>query len=241
MKYTKYVFVILLSLVIMIICGVNALAMETGFSTEEYHEDTVDKDTFIKNVNISMLTEEPHRNAIECFDVNENGEIAIGCGEYERKTVCIYTSDGDFKYGYSFECSGSFGIELNGDILNIYLVRSDAAISVDSTGEVKSVLEILDTTENRRYWNYFVRSTKRTIGDKEYTIKNDVGFLNILILESSYSQLVITDKNGEETIIYDVNSAQLLRMTVELIATLAFVGFVVISVIRYCIRVKRGG
>lgn len=81
-----------------------------------------------------MLADEPPQKAIKCFSVNEEGLIAIGCGNSENKTVCIYTNDGVFKYGYSFKCSGSFGIELDKSVLNIYLVRSDVAIAVNSTG-----------------------------------------------------------------------------------------------------------
>ena len=85
------------------------------------------------------MKSEPQKNPIECFSVNENGEIAIGCSDSEQKTVCIYADNGKFQYGYSFECSGSFGIEFENNNLNIYFVRSDVAIAVNQMGEVESI------------------------------------------------------------------------------------------------------
>ncbi len=98
--------------------------------------------------------------------------VAIGCGNSESQTVCIYTNDGVFKYGYSFKCSGSFGIEFDKSVLNIYLVRSDVAIAVNSVGEVESVLKnskIHPKTIPIGIIAFF--SAKREIGDTEYFLK----------------------------------------------------------------------
>lgn len=210
MKRIRYIFIAILLLILLAAGGAEILAVNTGFSTEPLSEDDIN--TLLKNVSISMLTDEPSKKAIKCFSVNEDGLIAIGYGSSENKTVCIYTNDGVFKYGYSFKCSGSFGIELDKSVLNIYLVRSDVAIAVNSAGEVEGVLKIQNTSENNAYWNNCVFSTKREIGDTEYFLKNDMGIFNLFA--SSYSQLIVTDKNGEESIIYDVNSAQISNMAV---------------------------
>ncbi len=236
MRYIRCVSTILLLLLLLINGVVEVLAMNTGFSTEALPQDDID--TFLKNINLSMLEDEPQKKAIECFDVNENGEIAIGCSDFENKTVCIYTSDGDFQYGYSFECSGNFGIEFDKSVLNIYFVRSDVAIAVNPVGEVESILKIQNTSENNAYWNNCVFSTKRKIGDVEYAIKNDMGIFNVFA--SSYSQLISTNKNGEKSIIYDVSSAQFAKMVVVFIGVLVFACLVVAVVIRQFIKLKRG-
>ena len=210
-------------------------SMNTGFSTESLSEDDID--TILKNRNISMLAEEPQRRTIDCFDVNENGLIAIGCSDHDNKTVCIYTNDGDFQYGYSFECYGSFGVELDDNILMIYFVRSDVAISINPMGEVESVLEIQNTIENNSYWNDSVYLNEREVGGNTYTIKNDMGFFNIFA--SSYSQLIITNINGEERLIYDVNSAQLKHTLVIFIYVLVFICFAVVNIIKLFIKLNR--
>ena len=180
--------------------SVDVFAMDTGFTTEPMSEE--DTNTFLKNTNISLLTREPQRKAIECFDVREDGMIAIGFGSY----VCIYSSDGVFQYGYSFETNGKIGVELNESALNIYFVRSDVAVAVNPKGEIRSVETIQNTTQNNSYWNHSVYLTKRKIGEMEYVLQNDMGPLDFFA--SSYSQLAIIEGNGKTRIIYDVNSEQ---------------------------------
>lgn len=235
MKFIRHAFVIILSLLLPIIGGVEVLAMSTSFSTELLPED--DMNTLLKNINISMLTDEPSRKTIQCFDVNEDGLIAIGCSDSENKTVCVYTCDGVFQYGYSFKSSGSFGIEFDKSVVNIYLVRSDVAIAVNSVGEVDSILKIQNTSENNSYWNDSVFSTKRKVGDIEYFLKNDMGILNLFA--SSYSQLIIRNNYGEESIMYDVNSAQFLKMLVVVIGIIVFICIVTGVVIGEFIKLKR--
>ncbi len=233
MRYIRYISTIIF-LLLLIGGGVEVFAMNTGFSTVSLSADDID--TFFKNVKISVLTDEPPKKAIECFSVNEDGLIAIGCSNLENKTVCIYSSDGDFQYGYSFKTTGSFGIELDKSVLNIYFVRSDVAISINPVGEVESILKIQNTSENNSYWNHSVFSTKRKIGDTEYAIKNDMGIFNVLA--TSYSQLIITNGNGEKSILYDVNSDQLFTTLVVFIMALAFVCLAVFAIIREFIKLN---
>lgn len=234
MKYIRNVFAFLL--ILMLINEGEVVAMNTGFSTGTLSKNDIE--TFIENVNISILENEPQRQAIECFDVDEEGTIAIGYSDSQNKTVCIYTNNGDFQYGYSFECSGKFGIEIHNRVLNIYFVRSDVAIAINSKGEIESILEIKNTSDNYNYWNNHVFSTKRKIGDNEYILKNDMGIFNVFA--SSYSQLIITNKNGEKSIMYDVNSTQFSNMVIKFIGVLVFICLVIAIVFGQFIKQKRG-
>lgn len=234
MRYIRYIFTTLL-LFLLFTNGNVVLSMNTGFSTASLPKDDID--IFLDNINLSMLTDEPTKKAIECFDVNGNGMIAIGCSDFENKTVCIYTSNGDFQYGYRFECSGNFGIELDENVLNIYFVRSDVAIAVNPVGEVESILRIQNTSENNSYWNHCVFLTKRKIEDTQYIIKNDMNIFNIFA--SSYSQLISINKNGEERVIYDVGSAQFSNMVTVFIGVLVFICLVAAVVIGHFIKIKR--
>ena len=89
MKYIQCIFTIILVLLLLFNGGVDILAVDMGFSTESMSEDEIE--TFLKNVNISILENEPSKKAIDCFDVNENGEIAIGSSDFENQTVFIRT------------------------------------------------------------------------------------------------------------------------------------------------------
>lgn len=134
--------------------------MNTGFSTEEM--PTGDVDTFISNVDISLLIEEPMRGPIQCFDVNQNGLIAVGREMKNGKMLCVYSSDGIFQYGYTFNCVGSFGVEWDGDNINIYFVRGDVIMSINRDGEILETAEVQNTIENNTYRNHMLFSTKRT-------------------------------------------------------------------------------
>ncbi len=235
MKCIRCTLIALLSLLLLVVGVVEASAANTGFHTELLPEDDIN--SLLKNVNITMLTDEPPKKPIECFDVNENALIAIGCSSSENKTVCIYSNEGVFQYGYGFKCSGSFGIEFDKNTINIYLVRSDVAIAVNSEGEVEGVSKIQNAPDNNSYWNDRIFSTRRKIADTEYFIKNDMGVLNLFA--SSYSQLISTNQCGEETILYDVNSAQIINMTVSICGVVIFTSLVIAVVIRQFIKLKR--
>lgn len=235
MRNIRCFFTVLLLLILLTNDGIVALAMNTGFSTEELSEK--DKDTILANINISVLKYEPPKKTIECFDVNENGLIAIGCEDSVNKTIGIYTSDGVFQYGYKFKDNGSFGVEWDGDNIIIYFVRGDIAATVNTEGKVENILEIQNTIENNSYWNHFVFSTKRKVGDIEYTLKNDMGVFNIFA--SSYSQLVVTNASEEERVIYDVNATHFFNIIVVFVGILLFGYLVVRGVFREFMKQKQ--
>lgn len=68
--------------------NINTFAMETGFLTEEMTQDEIER--FFNNGNITMFTSEPIKDEIVCFDVSDDGMIAIGTenGD-EKKSVYI--------------------------------------------------------------------------------------------------------------------------------------------------------
>lgn len=211
-------------------------AMNTGFAVEP--KPLNEKNTFISNVNISLLEEEPVKASIACFDINGSGFIAIGQSKSEKKTIGVYSNEGIYQYGYTFNCSGSFGLEWDEKNLNIYFVRSDVIVSVAPNGEILDVVDVQETKENNLYKNHLLYATERTIGDREYIIKNDMGIFNLIA--PSYSQIVVRDIAGEECVIYDVNEAQLSKMITILVIILVLVSTVVVAVVRNCMKLMRG-
>lgn len=225
-----YVFILLIGLT-----EVNA--MNTGFSIEEMTEN--EKNSFISNIEITILTEAPTPKGISCFDVNKEEKIAIGQTSGHRKEVCIYDCSGTFLYGYAFKCSQSFAIEWDSEYVNIFFVRSDIIISLDSSGNILDAKHTQDTSNNNRYRNYLLYSTHRKIGDNEYFVKNDMGIFNWIA--TSYSQLVIKDVNGKESIIYDVTSAQFAKMMSVFGLVLIFLIVAIIVLVRQFIKLRGQG
>ena len=231
MKLKKYSFVLLLSCVLFGI-GVEVSAMNTGFLTEKLPENDVQM--LLENVNIQMFTKEPEKNTIQCFDVDENGTIAVGCNNFNKKTVCLYSAEGCFQYGYTFMTDGSFGVELDNEILIIYFVRGDIAVAIGPNGQIESVRKIQTTTENNSYWNNSVYLKSRKSGNNEYTLKNDMGVFNIFA--SSYSKLIVTNVDGEEKILYDAGSVGFFRILVIFIAAVIFIAIVILEIRKAIIK-----
>lgn len=199
----------MLFVILIILCNGNiyALAMNTGFETDnmEYEE----QQTFIKSVDLKLITEKPSSYSVLCFNVNEDGLIALGSESLDEKIVSVYSLDGDFIYGYTFNCSGSYGIEWDENNLIIYFVRSDVAAMFDEKGNCLELKKIPVTFKNNSYWNDYVFSKERTVGNSEYSLKNDMGPFNLFA--SSYSQVIKTDSDGSTNVIYDVNNDQLIK------------------------------
>ena len=210
-------------------------AVNTGFQVNS--KPINEKNTFISNANISLINEEPAKESIACFDVNDLGLVAIGQNKLEEKTICVYSNDGSFQYGYTFNCTGSFGVEWDEKNLNIYFVRSDVIVSITPDGEILNVFEVQDTSENVSYNNHLLYSTEKTIGNYEYIIRNDMGVFNLIA--TSYSQVVVKDMVGTERVIYDVNAMQFSKMIATLVIILVVISVLLVVIGRICMRLMR--
>lgn len=196
---------------------------ETGILTSSEEKE------ILSNFEINKITEEGNKKAIECFDVNEKGNIAVGSSDFFKGIIKIYSEDGVFQYGFEFEISGKFGLEWDKDNLLIYIVRGNTVISIDSEGNVVAVDKIADTINNQLYWKNTVYATKRTNNNKTYEIRNDMGPLNIFSF--NYSQLLITDQNGDTKIIYDINSSQIIKYIIIICIIISFFVFILIPTV----------
>lgn len=233
MKIKIVLYMLFIILIFLCFCE-SILAMNTGFSTEDMYPN--DQKIFLSNIDVCLLTEEPKKDAITCFDVNNDGSIVVGTKNAREKLALIYTSDGTFKYGYAFDCSGSFGVEWDDNNVLIYFVRSDVAALFDETGNVLELNKIQNTSDNNSYWNNFVYSTERTVNEDQYIMKNNMGLFNIFV--PSYSQLIKVDADGNTTTIYDVSSAYKIKIVVIFIAVILFVAIVISGVVRQFIKLK---
>ena len=230
-----YLFLLSLFMCVLFANVMKVNAMNTGFETDHLPAEV--KNRFISNSNILLIEDEPAKKAIKCFDVNSDNLIAIGQNTRDRKTICIYSSNGVFQYGYTFDCSGDFGVEWDGENLNIYYVRSDVIVSVTPSGEIVGVCEVQNTIENNSYVNRFIHASQRTVGDTEYFIGNNMGILNLFA--SSYSWIIIKDITGAERVIYDVSSIQLANMIATIVVVCMVVAVAVVVIAREFIKLKR--
>lgn len=213
----------------------SVFAMNTGLSTENM--DPQDQQIFLSNINLSLIKIEPKQNSISCFDVNDNGLIAIGSANSTDKSVLVYAPDGTFQYGYTFDCSGEFRLEWDDDNIIIYWVRSDVAVLVDEEGKIIEIKEIQNTMENNSYWNHFVSVRQRTVNGSQYTMKNNMGPFNIFA--SSYSQLIRTDADGNITTIYDISREYTVKFIIASIVVILCVVFGVWVLVLQTIHLRK--
>lgn len=229
--------ILLLSAVLLLSSVIKAGAVNTGFTVDDLSKE--DQDSYVSNIGIRRLTEEPAKSTFICFDVNESGLVAIGQDTPGIATVCVYSTGGFFQYGYTFNCLGHYGVEWDGENLNIYLFRSEKIVSLSPDGDTLGVFEVRNTPENNTYRNRYIHAARRTIGDAEYSIGNDLGILNFFA--SSYSQVVVKTRTGAETIIYDAAPRQhtnAIVATIIVCGSAAVAAVVIVGTIRQAKRRK---
>lgn len=224
----------LFSIIIIQSSMISASALNTGFAVADISEDEQEK--IEGNLQLKLITSEPIKYPIACFDVREDGMLVIGSNVgIHKQMICVY-NQGEFQYGYIFTSAGDFGIEWDGDRINLCFVRGDRVVSVNIDGQILQISKIEDTYANRSYWDD-VRANKKSAQGQTYAIQNDLGILNLFAM--GYSQLTSTNADGQTTVLYD---ARTIASAVSLILTIAipvFVVIVVVGVIKECIKCRR--
>ncbi|MBQ7636207.1 MAG: hypothetical protein IJS80_02750 [Lachnospiraceae bacterium] len=223
-----YLFLLIPLLMVFFANIAKAKAMHTGFSTEEMSEE--DKAAFLKSVTITRLRTPPQKKGILQFDVNEQGMIAVCQGSHDE--ICVYSALGEFLYGYSIKTTGAIYVEWDHENLNIFFIRGETVVSLDPDGNIIDIKDVPSTVDNSIYLNA-LESTHRTIGDTKYRIRNDQGFI-LNVLTFSFSQIVVTDPDGTERIIYDINTEQIIKKIVFLPLISIAVAIVIVGIVREC-------
>ena len=227
MNQIKFCVVLLLIILIIFSVTVPVYAMDIGFSTEEVSQDAAE--SFIKNIGITKLTDEPPTRPIKRFAVRSDGTFALCYQDGNEKTIVIYDKNGVFQYGFSCVVPGSIAIEWEQDNLVIAAVRDDLAVSVTSQGEIAEVYKIPQTPENNSHWQTLLYQTECTVGDSQYALKNHFGVLSSLL--TSYSKLTVVDESGTETVLYSTGKGSeigtlIVIVSIVLLCVIAIIGIV---------------
>ena len=225
MKIYRCVVVTFLFIIMLPILYTNVSALNTGFEIEKISE--MERNDIIENIDIKPLLKEPTKSAIECFDISDDGKIALGHSDLGFKTVTVYSENGTYLYGFQFNNYGSFGIEWDQGNIIIYFVRSDILISVSNKGEIEEIFDVPNTSNNDFYRRNVINSPERFIGEKQYFLNNDMGILNLFA--SNYSQLICKTLD-KEIILYNANQVQSIKMVIILSFVLICIVLVVWSI-----------
>ena len=228
MKMKNFCSIFLAAIIVLFTVQVcYASNLESGFSTEKMSSD--EQKNIISNLRIERTDKEPKNSALVCFDVSDNGHIAIGSKSLSQKNISVYDEKGSFIYGYTFKSDGSFGVGWKNDFLVIYLVRENSLITLNNNGEVLLCEEIKDTAENSSYWNDEIFSAERIKNNTRYTMKNKSKLLNIFA--TSYSVLEKTDESGVSTI-YDNSTNYEIKLIAECLGIIVLIIIAIICLIK---------
>lgn len=174
--------------------------------------------SIVEKMDLTFVSAEPEQAPIYCFDVADAGNFAVGSRNLKQNQVCVYNSDGVFLYGYTFATEGSYALEIEDGHLNIFLVRSDAIISVDSEGNVIGGAKINDAKESSQYLSK-LQSSEKIVNGVTYQADNDGHWPHFLT--AKYARLIKVSGNNEQTVLYCVTSRkQLAEMYVLPVAFL---------------------
>ncbi len=215
-----FVFLFLLSALI----PVSARAKSLGFTTEPVSEK--DYAALSESLKLNSLSEEPPKQKIVCFDVNGDGRLLLGLESHEQKCICVCDPEGSFRYAIAFKSAGSFALSWDGSNIVLFLHRSKTALTVDPSGEIIRMVKIENTAENDRLWREILSASERVRAEKRYQLRNDSGVLNRFA--GAYSQLVLTEADGESTVLYDAGESTPAGM--GLVLTLAMATLCVLAV-----------
>lgn len=145
---------------------------------------------FLRNVSLVVWQEDVTGWAIECFDVREDGTVALGFSRPRGgKYVAVLDADGAFLYGYVFQCTGSFRLDWTDEGLGIIWVRSNVLAVFDESGACLSAHEIDADTASSRYLRALDQHM-RTAGGSVYTLGSD-------------GRLIRRDPQGAEIVLHD--------------------------------------
>lgn len=222
MKMAILLFVLLSHVVMHLLAPSNAL--------DEYYDGDVDDKQADKlmskySFNLEGSDVSIDKREIVCFDVNQDGRIAVGYKNYwDSAQISVYRSDMTFLYALRFNIDGTYGVMWDTDKLSIYCVRSGVIFIVDDKGNVNSVKKASDSLRRYDVQNISYFANERTINGKRY-------FLGDLTMDS-FSTLSV-EQNGECSVLFE-RTERTKPLIIPLIIIMASVAiaFILIRIIK---------
>ncbi len=177
---------------------------------------------------VSISDREPKREGLLCMSVDAAGRVAVGSESGEQKQICVYDADMEFLFSISFKAYGSFNIVLSEDTVWVILWREALCAGISPDGTVKEVLEIPSAIEMSNYLERAVRREPQIVNGNTYALQNQKGILN---LTGEYSRIVMTCADGEQKVLYDVESQMMASLILKLIGICLLLALTIVCVV----------
>ncbi len=203
-KIGKFLKISVAVLCIALVCFVNiAPAFATsGFDTDKLSEE--EQEGLKRNCGFYFIESDPGIRSFDNMDVNTHGMIAVCLDNPGEDYVFVYSSDGEFKYGYRYETLGASAVLWDGDVLMVYLVRGGLLCSLDDKGNVLEIERVLHTQRSNSFY-YEIKKRQKSVDGYTYKAGTDLGFWDIFA--QSCSQIVRVDSEMNEQVIYDASES----------------------------------
>ena len=216
-------------LILIAILGTTIPTLSAAAATTDDLTDA-DRETFLSNISLTLLSVEPEKDEIDCFDVSAEGLIAIGTRGSDGAKILVYNENGEFQYGYSFQAGQAFAVAWEEANLVIYFARSDIAAGFDRNGNNISLTSVETNTQYYDFWLDKIMSAQCVMNGKTYIARTGVGLLSFAA--TGYSQLAVIDSHGQESVLYDISAHYRVIVLLRIAAVLLFAAFVVWMIIR---------
>ena len=225
----KKLFFLLLVCIFFVPC-LEVFAQSAELATTDLSQEEMKM--ILQNIDITVVDHEGVKIPIECFDVNDKEFIAIGGSDSINKTIYLYDKT-QFVRGYTFKDNGSYGLEWNGENIQIHFVRGNITVEINMNGEIISIRKIQDSLENNSYWNDIIFAEKRTVNEKQFFLDNDS------IFDFSYSKLIMKEKDGTEIIIYDASNTYKEKTIICACGIFIFLCIIVIAIVKQILKNRK--
>lgn len=189
-----------------------------------YPDDKIQ--SYVRELSLRLLSEAPPPSSLCCFDICEDGRVAVG---FQNKKIAVFSPEGTFLYGFSFDASGSFSLIWNDGNICIYFMRSDILATFDAEGTCVDFAKLIQSYNNQEIIRSEIDVTKRQVGDIQYSLEND------LPISIGAARLVAQYADGTKKVIYDATSA---HNTATMLGSLALIAFF-IGIILYLLQKYR--
>lgn len=238
MNNINFVFKKILCVVLIVLCAIFMcsayIEFDSDFLIEE--KDSAQAEKFLNSTAFTVLDKMPQGYQISCFDVNEDGQIAIVFNGLDA--VAVLDQTGEFIYGVKVKVQGSLYVEWGTECLNVICVRGSTIVSLDDKGNILNVGTVAPGNDLISAST----ATTRVVGTETYKLSNKgveiVGFLS-----GGYSKIEkYTEHNKETVTIYDVSEnthSKFAIITIGISVWLGVISAIAFFSIRNAVRNKR--
>lgn len=201
----KKLLCILVFIVIAFPLSIGAKAINTSFKTVDISSKK--QQERVARLNLQNAEKEVMSESIKNFDINKN-YVAVCVSE--PQAINIYSSTGEWVCSFTFQVNyGDYWVELSGNNVqefNLYTVRDGDLFCFDFFGKFVEAAEV-DTSsiESIDTSSYLHLEKEKSNEHGTYELSSKLGKGQIKLTDEE-SILTLTDMQGKQTVIYDVNS-----------------------------------